>query len=494
MELGGEEAMPTPQRKRSRAEMEQSSSKHTRAPTNIAQVAVRTVEPLTAREAKPITDEIKAKLKGKKFYPGSHAESRSIHFSTPRFPLDRAEHFLGLGADGKPAARKFSGEQIRTLLRLKPDTLKATLYKKPHRFSKPGATATRWGTAPVKLLSMEVCYKAGSLRGHLNCINAPDPAEEEHAARMLALQASIAASRKEAGRAKASDLQERPVIGDLVRILDTPHVRKRLPVSCIGKQVTISIDDKSDCPYRVCSDRAEAPCSLHREDVALVAKAAAGKSRRILEFSSNKLKMLCSDTTTFVNFHRALQTCIQACKGVNASNFLFELSGKKVGSDGTEDARFLSELKVGDVVTYTSEFNSSYGKSKFMLLRVTGACAVQDSAGETPWDRPKFLDDGFLPRCIEATAEKTRDVANWRLCHMRFDLVKDMRSFERDDLMMTRMGPDDKSCYGSFSQRRRGPGKFRREAVMRRMSLDLAGELDIAQAGDDKLSGIKIER
>merc|ERR1711972_44441 len=143
--------------------------------------------------------------------------------------------------------------------------------------------------------------------------------------------------------------------------------------------------------------------------------------------------------------------------------------------------------------TYTSTFNKSYGNHSSIHLRVTGACVVQDSEGETPWERLKFLDDDLLPRCIQATSEKTRDTANWRLCHMRFDLVKHPKEFERDDVMMMRMGPDDKSFCG-LSQRRRGPGKFRRESMVRRMSLDLAGELDIAQASDDKLSGVKIDR
>ena len=72
---------------------------------------------MAACEAKPIVDEIKAKVKGKKFYPGSHAEPRTVHFSTPRFPRDRAEQLLGFGADGKPAVREFKGEQSESKVR-----------------------------------------------------------------------------------------------------------------------------------------------------------------------------------------------------------------------------------------------------------------------------------------------------------------------------------------------------------------------------------------
>mmetsp|Transcript_122410 Transcript_122410/g.341185 ORF Transcript_122410/g.341185 Transcript_122410/m.341185 type:complete len:489 (+) Transcript_122410:61-1527(+) len=485
----GAGALPTPQRKRARKEP--------------AQVAAGTVKPLAVRDAKPIVDEIKAKVKGKKFYPGSHAEPRSVHFSTPRFPVEKAEQFLGVGADGKPAARMFDGEQIQSLLRLKPDTLKASLYKKPHRFSKPGATATRWGAAPLKLLSMHVSYKAGCLRGCLRCINAPDPAPVASAAISKNEDAAVTATadtnaeiqRIGETRSERSDLQGPPAVGDTVRILDTPHVRKHLP-GCIGHMVTISVDDKSDCPYRVCRNRSEAPFALYPADVKVVAKATAGEPRRILEFSGNKLKILCSDSIAFMNFHRALQTCIQACKGTNAVKFLFEFNGQSISSEGDEDGRFLSELNVGDVVTYASEFNRSYGNQKSMQLTVTGACTVQASAGETPWERPKFLDDGFLPRCIQATSEKTRDTANWRLCHMRFDLMIHPREFEMDDLNLVRLGPDYSSFGVAFSssRRRRGPGKFRREAVVRRMSLDLAGELDIAQASEHGNSDLKIER
>merc|ERR1712113_474134 len=105
-------------------------------------------------------------------------------------------------------------------------------------------------------------------------------------------------------------------------------------------------------------------------------------------------------------------------------------------------------------------------------------------------------DDDLLPRCIQATSDKARDCANWRLCHMRFDLMIHPREFEEDDRMMAGCGPDYSSfgTISSSSMRRRGPGKYRREATVRRMSLDLAGELDIAQAGGEELSGVKIER
>jgi len=488
MDIGVDE-LPTPQRKRARKEP--------------AQVAAGTVKPLAARDAKPIVDEIKAKLKGKKFYPGSHAEPRSVQFSTPRFPAEKAENFLGVGVDGKPAARMFEGERIQLLLRLKPDTLKATLYKKPHRFSKPGATATRWGTAPLKLLSMEVNYKAGCLRGSLRCINAANPEPVASAASSGNVDAVVTATgdalvqvhSTNSTSDEISHSQEPPAIGDIVRILDTPHVRKNLP-GCVGHMVSISVDDKSDCPYRVCHNRSEAPDALYPADVKVVAKATACEPRRILEFSGNKLKILCSDSTAFMNFHRALQTCIQACKGTNALNFLFEFNGQSISSDGNEGRRLISELKIGDVVTYASEFNKSYGNQKSMQIRVTGACTVQTSAGEAPWERPKLLDGDFLPRCIEATSGRTRDTANWRLCHMRFDLMIHPKEFERDDLEIVRFGPD----YSSFgvaclsSRRRRGPGKFRREAVVHRMSLDLAGELGIAQANENEPSEVKIER
>lgn len=460
------------------------------------------MQPLAARDAKPIVDEIKAKLKGKKFYPGSHAEPRTVHFSTPRFPLDKAEQLFGVGADGKPAARKFKGEQIAQVLRLKPDALKATLYKKPHRFAGPGATAKRWGIASLTLLSMDVTYKAGTLHGRVHCINAPDPEEVAFEARAAAREKVLAEMRaSEDAKADAAAAaaaatgagQERPAVGDVCEILNTPRIRNIFR-GIIGRKVTIMSDDHSDCPLRVCYNRSEAPYPFHPSDLRLVARAAdnTGEPRRILEFSANKLKVLCPDCTCFMNFHRALQTCIQACKGVNAVDFRFDFNGHVIRSDGSDEVRFLSELKVGDVITYTSVFNKSYGSGASMHLKVTGACVAPASAGETPWERPRFLDDDFLPRCVEATAEKTRDTANWRLCHMRFDRLKYPTEFERDDMMITRFGPEDRTC-GSGS-RRPGPGKHQREAVVKRMSLDLAGELDIAKTTDNGLSDVSIDR
>jgi len=345
---------------------------------------------------------------------------------------------------------------------------------------------------------MEVSFKAGNLRGCLHCINAPDPAQVALDAQMARIQAKEEEKWIDPKLEESSEPRERPEIGDVVEILGTPHVRKVSlgMASLVGRKVTISADDKSDCPFRVCYNRSESPYSFSPNDVKLVVKAAdntTGKPRRILEFTANKLKVLCSDSTAFMNFHRALQTCIQAHKSINAVDFQFQFNGQNISSDGNEGERFLSELKVGDVVTYTSKFNKSYGTHSFMHLRITGACVAQDSAVETPWERPKFLDDDFLPRCIQATSEKTRDTANWRLCHMRFDLMKHPKEFEGDDLHMVRLGPDDAS-FGSTSLRRRGPGKHRREKIVQRMSLDLAGELDLAQASDSNLSSIKIDR
>ena len=61
--------------------------------------------------------------------------------------------------------------------------------------------------------------------------------------------------------------------------------------------------------------------------------------------------------------------------------------------------------------------------------------------------------------------------------------------------MMVRCGPDGKSCgFLSTHSRRPGPGKHRREAMVKRMSLDLASELDIAKTTDNELSDVKIDR
>ncbi len=48
------------------------------------------------------------------------------------------------------------------------------------------------------------------------------------------------------------------------------------------------------------------------------------------------------------------------------------------------------------------------------------------------------------------------------------------------DLVMLRCSPDYSSFGGalSTSMRRRGPGKSRRQVMVKRMGLDLAGELD----------------
>jgi len=347
-----------------------------------------------------------------------------------------------------------------------------------------------------------------------------------------------------------------------------PHIRNSFLCGNIGHRVTISSDDKSECPYRVCRDRSEAPFALCPGDVKVVVQAqanTAGKPRRILEFAGNTLKVVCSDATAFMNFHRVLHTCIHARKGsTSATHFLFEFNGNSVSCDGTaesssanrkaenepisaekatnnltkklgrapteaeiaacqakeaeketkaksapepapeDNGRFLSELKVGDVVTYTSEFNRSYGKQKSMLLTVTGACVAQGSAGETPWARPKFLDDDLLPRCAQASSEASRDTANWMLCHMRFDLMRQPKDFANDDLMIRRFGAHDmaakwcgllrESIVLSSSLRRRGPGKCLRESIVQRMSRDLSGELDFAQASNDKPSGVQIER
>lgn len=128
-------------------------------------------KPLTASLAKPIVAELKTKLKSAKFFPGSHAEARLLTFTAPRFPSEVAEQLFGPKWDGKLLSRKFEGAVIAEILRLKPGDLKATLYKKPHRFSKRGATPKRWGTAPLDLLSCELTYKRGNLHGRLRCIN-----------------------------------------------------------------------------------------------------------------------------------------------------------------------------------------------------------------------------------------------------------------------------------------------------------------------------------
>merc|ERR1719443_1016318 len=120
--------MATPARKRARVEPGKAQ-------------ACGAVQPLSVPDAKAIVDELKAKLKLQKFYPGSHAEACSLKFATPRFPADKAGQLLGVGEDGKPTARTFGGEHVAQLLRLKPGALKGTLFKKPHRWSKPGSTA-----------------------------------------------------------------------------------------------------------------------------------------------------------------------------------------------------------------------------------------------------------------------------------------------------------------------------------------------------------------
>jgi len=218
--------LPTPQRKRARTEPAKDSP-----PKDVE----RAVTPLAARDAAPIVDDIKKQLKGKKFYPGSHAQPCSVRFSTPRFPLDKAECLLGVGADGQPTARTFEGEQVMQVLRMKPGTLKATLYKKPHRFSKRGAKPTRWGVAPLQMLSMEVSYKAGSLRGCVRCINAPDPNKLAEDAQVAGYGALRMTAGNEVVRTEAPDAdvevpvpadaapQERPATGDVVEILDTPQ-------------------------------------------------------------------------------------------------------------------------------------------------------------------------------------------------------------------------------------------------------------------------------
>ena len=104
------EPAQTPRPKRARPQPAQTPQPKLARPET-AQGAAEAAQPLAACEAKPIVDEIKAKVKGKKFYPGSHTEPRTVHFSTPRFPRDRAEQLLGFGADGKPAVREFKGEQ-----------------------------------------------------------------------------------------------------------------------------------------------------------------------------------------------------------------------------------------------------------------------------------------------------------------------------------------------------------------------------------------------
>jgi len=158
------------------------------------------MKPMAASDAKAIVDEIKAKVKSKKFYPGSHAEEHSVRFSAPRFPAEKAIEILGSGTDGKPDPRKFEGDEILHILRLKPDTLKAVLYRKPHRFSKRGATATRCGTAALKLLWMELSYNAGNLRGCLRCINAPPPEDVAFAAEMAGYSAGCLAKMSESER------------------------------------------------------------------------------------------------------------------------------------------------------------------------------------------------------------------------------------------------------------------------------------------------------
>mmetsp|Transcript_63431 Transcript_63431/g.112768 ORF Transcript_63431/g.112768 Transcript_63431/m.112768 type:complete len:271 (+) Transcript_63431:46-858(+) len=167
--------IPTPQRKRARIE-----------PTPVPMDA--SVKPLSAGDAKAIVDELKAKLKAKKFFPGSQAEPCSVTFSSPRFPVEVARQLLGPSTTGK-GTRSFQGRQIDCLLRLKPGALKATLYKKPHRFSKPGATAKKCGTAPLKFLTMELSYKASNLCGKLRCINDRCAHEVESAAFLAGIRA-----------------------------------------------------------------------------------------------------------------------------------------------------------------------------------------------------------------------------------------------------------------------------------------------------------------
>eukprot|EP00746_Dinoflagellata_sp_MGD_P067572 gnl/MRDRNA2_/MRDRNA2_27895_c0_seq1.p1 gnl/MRDRNA2_/MRDRNA2_27895_c0~~gnl/MRDRNA2_/MRDRNA2_27895_c0_seq1.p1 ORF type:complete len:323 (+),score=78.10 gnl/MRDRNA2_/MRDRNA2_27895_c0_seq1:86-970(+) len=130
-------------------------------------------KPLPAPIAKSIVAEMKTKLKSMKFFPGSHAEARLIRFSAPRIPPHVVEQLQNLGPTepAKQSCWKIAPLEAFQILRLKPGDLKATLYKKPHRFSKRGAKPTRWGTAPLDFLSCELSYKSGALHGHFRCIN-----------------------------------------------------------------------------------------------------------------------------------------------------------------------------------------------------------------------------------------------------------------------------------------------------------------------------------
>ena len=70
-----------------------------------------------------------------------------------RVTLANWEHLVRL------AQQILEGEDISQMLRFKHGELKGTLYKKPHRWSKPGTAATRCGIAPLRLLTLEPPYK-----------------------------------------------------------------------------------------------------------------------------------------------------------------------------------------------------------------------------------------------------------------------------------------------------------------------------------------------